>query len=110
MYTELRKKQGCVPVGYVQPLIGGGLPHVEHMVGSSVSWPGGSAYTKWHCGRQSPPVNREKPVETSSSSKLLFIYPQRPQHKDIYKRKIENIQHAPIFKVNLWLKVHNAPL
>ena len=34
----------------------------------------------------------------------------KPQYKDVYRRTIEMLQRTRIFKVNKWLKVHNAQL
>ena len=40
---------------------------------------------------------------------IAFVY-RKTQYKDVYKRTIEILQRACIFKANCCLKVHNAPL
>ena len=35
-------------------------------------------------------------------------YPPKSRYKNVYKRTIEMLQHAHIFKVNFYFKAHNA--
>ena len=57
-----------------------------------------------------PKDNKNAKMQTWKTYPFWSYPERRAQHKDVYRRTIEILQSANIFKANGCSKIHNAPL